>query len=86
MKKLLFIIVLFASCKVEKSYKFKPGDTAKIRNVSFLILDYNKTRPGFYYKAKDLKRGFYVEYFPQKGLKNVKSVTQQNKQLANKNF
>ncbi len=76
MKKLLFALILFTSCKTQKMYVFKPGDTVKVQNTNFLILDYNTNRKGYFYKAQDLKRGFYVEYFSQERLKNVKQFTQ----------
>ncbi|MGI4022125.1 MAG: hypothetical protein ACRYFA_11505 [Janthinobacterium lividum] len=76
MKKLLLALILFTSCKTQKMYMFKPGDTVKIHNTSFLILDYNTSRKGYFYKAQDLKRGFYVEYFSQEKLKNVKQFPQ----------
>lgn len=74
MKKILFALLLFTSCKTQKQYTFKPGDTVKVRNVRFVILDYNTGRKSFYYTARDLKRGYFVEYFPQAGL-NVKKNT-----------
>lgn len=74
MKKLLLALVLFTSCKTQKLYTFKPGDTVKVHNTKFLILDYNKDRKGFFYKAKDLKNGFYVEYFSQERL-NKREIT-----------
>jgi hypothetical protein len=76
MKKLLFALILLTSCKARNMYIFKPGDTVKVRNTKFLILDYNTSRKGFFYKAQDLKRGFYVEYFSQERLKNVKRFSQ----------
>ncbi|RYY07724.1 MAG: hypothetical protein EOP43_02405 [Sphingobacteriaceae bacterium] len=76
MKKLLIVLILFTSCKTQKMYIFKPGDTVKVHKNSFLILDYNTTRKGYFYKAQDLKLGFYVEYFSQERLKNVKQFTQ----------
>jgi hypothetical protein len=72
MKKLLFLLPLFLSCKAQKTYIFKPGDTVKVRNTKFLILDYNKSRKGIFYNAQDLNRGFFVEYFSQERLKSVK--------------
>lgn len=72
MKKYLFGLLLFISCKAQKTYIFKPGDTVKVHNTKFLILDYNKSRKGLYYNAQDLKRGFFVEYFSQERLKSVK--------------
>jgi hypothetical protein len=71
-KKLLFAFILFTSCKAQKTYIFKPGDIVDVRNTQFLILDYNTSRKGFFYIAKDLKRGFYVEYFSQEQLEKVK--------------
>ncbi|WP_419801410.1 hypothetical protein [Mucilaginibacter sp.] len=65
MKKYLLVLMLFAACKTEKNYIFNPGDIVKVQKNSFLILDYNKGRKGFYYKAQDLKHGHYVEYFSQ---------------------
>lgn len=76
MKKLLIVLILFTSCKTQNMYIFKPGDTVKIQHTSFLILDYNTTRKGYFYKAQDLKHGFYVDYFSQERLKNVKQFTQ----------
>lgn len=84
MRKLLFVLLIFTSCKTQQVYIFEPGDTVKVRKTKFLILDYNKSRTGFYYKAKDLKRGFYVEYFPQEGLKNVKKIADKNSIVKNK--
>lgn len=60
--------MLFAACGVEKNYKFKPGDIVKVQNTRFLILDYNKTRKGFFYKAQDLKHNNFVEFFSQERL------------------
>lgn len=77
MKKLIFALLLFTSCKVQKQYIFKPGDIVKVKKTRFLILDYNKNRKGFFYKAKDLNRDLLVEYFSQAKLENVKPVAQQ---------
>ncbi len=65
MKKSLFALLLFTSCKTTQQYMFKPGDTVKVHNTRFLILDYNKTRKGYFYKAQDLKHNNFVEYFSQ---------------------
>ncbi|MEX8548807.1 MAG: hypothetical protein V5804_14520 [Mucilaginibacter sp.] len=72
MKKYLLSFLFFISCKAQKTYIFKPGDTVKVHSTKFLILDYNKSRKGLFYNAQDLKRGFFVEYFSQERLKNVK--------------
>ena len=72
MKKYLTLFLLFTSCKAQKTYIFKPGDTVKVHHTRFLILDYNKSRKGIFYNAQDLKRGFFVEYFSQERLKGVK--------------
>lgn len=69
MKKILIVLIVFTSCKTQQKYLFKPGDTVKVNQTKFLILDYNKGRKGFFYKAKDLKHGYYVEYFSQGRLK-----------------
>ncbi len=69
MKKFLIALIVFTSCKTQQKYLFKPGDTVKVHQTKFLILDYNKDRKGFFYKAKDLKHGYYVEYFSQERLK-----------------
>lgn len=74
MKKLYLIVLLLASCKAQQTYLFKPGDTVKVHKTKFLILDYNKNRKGFFYKAKDLKYGFYVEYFSQERLEKRKII------------
>ncbi len=94
MKKLIFALLLFTSCKAQHLYIFQPGDTVNIRNTKFLILDYNKSRKGFFYKAQDLKRGYFVEYFSQEHLKKrefiypektyVKSKYQSDKGVKNK--
>ncbi|MGI4750169.1 MAG: hypothetical protein ACRYFB_06015 [Janthinobacterium lividum] len=68
MKKIVLALVLVTACKTEKYYKFKPGDVVKVQNNRFLILDYNKTRKGFFYKAKDLKHNHFVEFFSQERL------------------
>ena len=65
MKRSLFALLLFTSCKTTQHYMFKPGDTVKVQNTKFLILDYNKTRKGIFYKAQDLKHNNFVEYFSQ---------------------
>lgn len=72
MKKLLLALILFTSCKAQKMYIFKPGDTVNVHNTRFLILDYNKSRKGCFYKAKDLKHNLDVEYFSQERLRNGK--------------
>ncbi len=89
MKKLLLALLLFTSCKVQHNYMFKPGDTVKVQNTRFLILDYNKGRKGFFYKAQDLKHGYFVEYFSQERLKNVKQNPQpwiMDKVLSSRKF
>lgn len=68
MKRFLAAIVLFTSCKAQQQYMFKPGDTVKVQNTRFLILDYNKSRKGYFYKAQDLKHHHFVEYFSQERL------------------
>ncbi|RYE27001.1 MAG: hypothetical protein EOP42_19890 [Sphingobacteriaceae bacterium] len=65
MKKSLIAFLFFTSCKTTQHYMFKPGDTVKVQNTKFLILDYNKTRKGYFYKAQDLKHNNFVEYFSQ---------------------
>lgn len=65
MKKSLLALLFFTSCKTTQQYMFKPGDTVKVQNTRFLILDYNKTRKGCFYKAQDLKHNNFVEYFSQ---------------------
>ncbi len=69
MKKYLIALIIFTSCKTQQKYIFTPGDTVKVHQTKFLILDYNKGRKGFFYKARDLNRGFFVEYFSQARLK-----------------
>jgi hypothetical protein len=72
MKKMLFLMLILTACSAKKNYLFKPGDTVTVHQTKFLILDYNKSRKGFFYNAQDLKRGFFVEYFSQERLKGVK--------------
>ncbi|RYE36869.1 MAG: hypothetical protein EOP42_01785 [Sphingobacteriaceae bacterium] len=68
MKKFLLAFVLLAACKTEKKYIFIPGDIVKVQQTRFLILDYNKGRKGFFYKAQDLNHNNIVEYFSQERL------------------
>jgi len=84
---LLIGLILLTSCKTQQKYLFKPGDTVKVRNNKFLILDYNKNRKGFFYYAKDLKLGDYVEYFSQERLNKRKIISpvKSSKTYANQN-
>lgn len=68
MKRFLLALMLLAACKTEKKYIFNPGDIVKVQQTRFLILDYNKGRKGFFYKAQDLQHGNFVEYFSQERL------------------
>lgn len=68
MKRFLLAFVLFAACKTEKNYIFNPGDIVKVQQTKFLILDYNKSRKGFFYKAQDLNHNNIVEFFSQERL------------------
>lgn len=76
MKKFLPVLLLFTSCKAQQNYIFKPGDIVTVHKTKFLIVDYNKSRRGFFYKAKDLNHGLDVEYFSQERLKMGKQSTQ----------
>ncbi|MVN22014.1 hypothetical protein [Mucilaginibacter arboris] len=75
MKKILLAFLLLTSCKTQQKYLFQPGDTVKVHNNRFLILDYNKGRKGFFYYAKDLKLGYNVDYFSQERVKKSKIIS-----------
>ncbi len=84
MKKILIGLLVLTSCKTQQTYIFKPGDIVKVQNTRFLIMDYNKGRKGLFYKAKDLKNGYNVEYFSQERLKSVKYFPQEKILVKNK--